>query len=84
MTVGPGIMYAPTTVTVASGGTVTWTWASGSLSHGVQWMTAPGTLPMNSVVQSAGTFQLTFTTPGTYTYDCAIHGTAMTGQVIVR
>jgi plastocyanin len=84
VTVGPGVMYAPTTVTVASGGKVTWTWAPASLAHSVEWLTAPGTLPTSSVIQSSGTYQVTFTTPGTYTYDCAIHGPAMTGQVIVR
>lgn len=84
VTVGPTIMYAPTTVTVASGGTVTWTWASGSIAHSVMWLTAPGTLPTNSAIQSTGTYPITFTTPGTYTYQCAVHGSAMTGQVIVR
>src|SRR5256712_10380698 len=27
------------------------------------------------------TYSVTFTTPGTYQYDCAVHGTAMSGRV---
>src|SRR5690348_9807569 len=67
VTVGPGISYAPTSVTVSNGGKVTWTWASGSIAHSVNWLTAPGTLPTSSGIQSTGTYQVTFTMPGTYT-----------------
>lgn len=84
VTVGPGISYSPTSVTIAAGGTVTWTWASGSIAHNVEWLTGPGTLPASSAVQTTGTYQVTFTTPGTYTYDCVIHGAAMSGSVIVK
>jgi len=27
---------------------------------------------------------VTFTTAGTYTYDCIVHGTAMNGRIVVR
>jgi plastocyanin len=27
---------------------------------------------------------LTFNTPGTYTYDCSVHGTAMFGRIVVQ
>lgn len=84
VTVGPGIAFSPTSVTIGNGGTVTWTWASGSIAHSVAWLTAPGTKPSDSAVQTAGTYQVTFTTPGTYTYDCAVHGAAMSGTIIVR
>jgi plastocyanin len=84
VTVGPGISYSPTTVTIGNGGTVTWTWASGSIAHQVQWLTAPGTLPTGSNLQSSGTYSWTFTTPGTYTYDCSIHGAAMSGTITVK
>jgi len=84
VTVGPGIVFAPTSVKIGSVGTVTFTWAANSIAHGVQWLTGPGTLPANSVVQSSGTYQAKFTTPGTYTYDCSVHGASMSGTVIVR
>lgn len=83
VTVGPGISYAPTSVTVAVNGTVTWTWAPNSLQHTVTFLTAPGPLPAGSAVMTSGTFSVTFTQAGTYTYDCVIHGTAMKGTVIV-
>jgi plastocyanin len=30
------------------------------------------------------TYSFTFTTPGTYHYDCAVHGVAMTGTIVVQ
>lgn len=84
VTVGPGISFAPTSVTISNGGTVTWTWAANSILHSVAWLTAPGTKPSDSPTQTTGTYQVTFTTPGTYTYDCSVHGAAMSGTIIVR
>ena len=85
VTVGPNISFSPTSVTIAVGGSVTWTWASGSLSHSVQFQTASAgdSLPSSSGVQSSGTFKVTFHQAGTFTYDCSIHGSAMTGTIIV-
>jgi plastocyanin len=84
VTVGPGIVFAPDSIVLAAGGTVTWTWAPGSVAHGVEWLTAPGTLPTNSAVMTTGTYPWTFPTPGVYTYDCIIHGTAMHGKIVVQ
>jgi plastocyanin len=54
----------------------------------VTWLTAPGTLPPNSSTMSGtGTFTPaagSFSTAGTYTYECTIHGSIMSGQVIVQ
>jgi plastocyanin len=30
------------------------------------------------------TYSVTFTTPGTYQYDCAVHGEQMTGTIVVQ
>jgi len=84
VTVGPGIVFAPNSVKIGSVGTVTFTWAANSIAHGVEWLTGPGTLPANSAVQSSGTYQAKFSTPGTYTYNCIVHGSSMSGTVIVR
>ena len=83
--VGPSgtLTFSPDSVILASGGTVTWTWAGG-ISHSVEFLTAPGTLPASSAIMATGTFQTTFTTPGVYTYDCAVHGIAMHGKVVVQ
>ncbi len=71
----------PAVDTVAAGGTVTWTWV-GVANHSVQSTGTPSFT--SSSIQSAGTYQFTFGTAGTYTYDCAVHGTLMTGVIVVR
>ncbi len=37
-----------------------------------------------SGTKSSGTFTQAFATPGTYTYQCAVHGAAMGGTVTVN
>ncbi len=86
VTVGPGIVFAPLVITIASGGSAVFKWAPGSGSHGVNWTGAPGgaTLPTNSATQTSGTYSVLLSTPGTYTYDCTVHGAAMHGSVVVQ
>ena len=69
--------FNPTSSTIALNGTVTWTWA-GSLTHNVTF--GSGT---NSANQSAGTFVRTFDAPGTFDYQCTIHGSSMSGTIVV-
>ncbi len=71
--------------TVAAGGTVTWTWAgTGSIPHSVQSLGSPSFA--SSAVQTGDgkTYQVVFSAPGTYRYDCAVHGTIMSGTLVVR
>jgi plastocyanin len=70
---------------VQIGGTVTWTWNSGTTLHSVTYLTAPGALPTSSPTQDASgpTFSTTFTTVGRYTYHCTQHPTLMVGSVTV-
>ena len=72
--------YAPSSVVAAVGSQVTWQW-QGALQHSVIFdNTDPG-----SPLQAVGTFSRTFTTAGSFTYHCEIHGaTGMTGVVTVR
>ena len=72
--------FSPANLSVATGATVTWTWAMGDVEHTVTFDdNAPG-----SNRQSSGTFQRTFATAGTYTYFCSVHGKAvMSGSVTV-
>lgn len=85
VTVGPNVVFAPDSIRVAQGATVTWTWAPASLSHNIQWLTAPtGQKPNDSIVQTSGTYMWTFPAAGVYTYDCQVHGTAMSGKVVVQ
>ena len=80
--------YSPANDSVAVGATLTWTWDSctgdgygGSqcTDHSVRFDDGPA-----SEIQSSGTFTRQFTAAGTYTYHCAVHGTAMSGTIIVK
>ena len=72
--------YNPANLSVATGAKVTWQWAMGDMEHTVTFDdAAPG-----SPRQSSGTFERTFSTAGTYTYFCQVHGRAvMSGSVTV-
>jgi len=74
----------PAVDTVTVGGTVTWTWGTtGTVPHSVQSLGSPSFT--SSAVQSASgsSYQFTFAQPGTYQYDCAVHGNLMTGTIVV-
>ena len=86
--------FAPATLTVAAGSTVTWTWDTCSQSndpyggytttcvtHSINWDTPGGTA---SPSQSEGTYSRTFASAGTYDYHCAVHGAAMSGRIVVQ
>jgi len=87
VTVGPGQAFAPSAGSVTSGGTVTWTWASGSPDHNVTFEDGQG----NSGNQTGGaTHARTFPTVTSATifrYRCTLHssafGSGMSGQVTV-
>jgi plastocyanin len=74
----------PAVDTVAVNGTVTWTWgSSASMAHSVHSEGSPG-FTSSSIMSGVGsTHQATFTTPGSYQYDCAVHGQLMTGTIVV-
>jgi plastocyanin len=78
-------VFAPRDTAVQTGGTVTWTWNSGTTLHSVTYLTGPGTLPTSSPTQDASgpPFSTTFMTVGRYTYHCTEHPTLMTGSVTV-
>jgi plastocyanin len=74
----------PAVDTVAVGGTVTWTWATtGTTPHSVQSLGSPSFTSSAVLTGSGSTYQSTFAQPGTYQYDCAIHGSLMTGTIVV-
>jgi plastocyanin len=75
----------PAVDTIRAGGTVTWTWSAAG-SHSIQSTGIPPAVFRNSVVMSAAgsTYAVTFLNPGTYDYDCAVHGAAMSGRIVVR
>ena len=89
VTVGSGITFTsrrngtsnPAVDTIAVGGTMTWVWAGGT--HGIQSTGSPA-FTGQSTSQTSGTFAVTFSAAGTYTYDCLVHGNLMTGRIVVQ
>jgi len=71
--------FNPDSQTLAAGGAVTWTWA-GSFNHNVTFSTGSD----NSATQSGGTFTRTFADVGSFDYLCTIHGSAMSGTIVVQ
>src|SRR5262249_28610073 len=90
VTLGSGIQFVsrhngsqnPAVDTIEVGDSVTWSW-TGSLPHSVQSI-GPRTFSSSDIKTGSGTYAVTFTNPGTYQYDCAVHGKSMTGTVVVR
>ena len=70
------LAFAPETLTVEPGDTVTWVWQDGSIDHDVS---GDG---FASEEMSEGTFDHRFDEPGTYEYVCTLHPT-MTGTIEV-
>jgi plastocyanin len=71
-------LYDKSTVVVKVNGSVTWGWA-GANNHSVTFGTGNPTSP----TQSTGTYTLPFSTTGTFDYHCLVHGSGMSGKVIV-
>lgn len=71
------------TSTIRAGQTVQWVWSGGfhSTTSGVccnpdgRW---------DSGAKSSGTFSRTFPSAGSFPYFCSVHGSIMTGQVVVN
>lgn len=86
VTIGPSLSFAPASVIVAPGETVTWVWTGAS--HSTTSDTTTGPEAWDSGIRSTGPpFSHTFSTPGTYPYYCVVHsfpgGTTMNGVVQV-
>lgn len=83
--------FAPATLTVSKGVTVTWNWndcagsdgygSGGCVTHGVVFDDGSGLV---SPVQSSGVWTRIFSDTGTFNYHCSVHLTAMTGIIKVQ
>jgi plastocyanin len=71
-------VFTPPTITVAEGGTVTWSF--GGIGHNVVFQSAGS--PTNVAVTSSATAARVFATAGSYPYACTLHA-GMTGTVNV-
>lgn len=72
--------FAPTTVTVPVGTTVTWT-NQDDVPHNIR--SSEGQTLKSPVMDTDQKFSFTFTKAGTYSYFCGIHP-KMTGKVVVQ
>lgn len=71
--------FQPATRTIAIGGVVRWTFAGDPHS-----VTSRDGLFDSGVTDPGGSFQFTFTAPGTYRYFCQVHPEQMFGTIVVR
>jgi len=78
--------FSPVNVTIQAGATVTWTWSCNPCNaHNVSSTSGPVSFRSGSLTNVSGTmFVFTFTTPGTYNYQCELHGPAMAGTITVQ
>ncbi|MGE5636681.1 MAG: plastocyanin/azurin family copper-binding protein [Nocardioidaceae bacterium] len=78
------IQFQPATVTVAKGGTVTWT-NDDSVPHDVTKQGGPGKEFRSGTgnLQQGDTYEQTFTQAGTVDYVCTVHP-GMAGKVVVK
>jgi plastocyanin len=75
----------PAIDTVAAGTTVTWTWTNtGGTAHSVESIGSPSFTSSAIQAGSGMMHSVMFTTAGTYQYQCAVHGAAMSGRVVVQ
>jgi plastocyanin len=75
----------PAVDTVAAGGSVTWTWTNtGSVPHGIQSLGSPVFRNSTVLTGNGNTYRVTFNTAGIYQYDCLVHGTMMSGTIVVQ
>ena len=80
--------FSPSNLGVQAGQTVTWKWGactsdgySGCVTHNVTFDDGSNAA---SPTQGTGEYTRTFSAPGTYKYHCTIHGSGMSGQIVVQ
>ena len=70
--------FQPSAIQVTVGSTVTWTWDSNAVVHNVTFPDGSG----SGNLGASATFSKTFSTAGTFSYQCTIHG--MSGSIVVQ
>jgi plastocyanin len=81
VTVGDNF-FSPDSVRIAVGGTVTWDWGAGGVTHNVTFTPSAG-VPADIANRNSGTQSRTFSTAGTFIYRCTIHA-GMNGSVVAQ
>ncbi len=78
--------FSPGALQVPIGSEVFWRW-TGKQEHQITgtFKSNDGDIPVESPrLKGSGTFSYEFKTNGLFEYHCAVHGAAMSGQVIVK
>jgi plastocyanin len=75
--------FTPSVLTVRAGTAVTWNFAGARNPHSVVG-TYDGASVDSGRQTGSGTYQFTFATPGTFQYQCGVHGAGMAGRVVVE
>jgi plastocyanin len=81
---GGGMSFSPSTMTIDAGQPVCWSWSGTSTQHSIK---ADDNSFTSGPPDNSGTFQRTFSTPGTFGYYCQVHGSTtggMRGTIVVR
>ena len=83
--------FTPANLTVSPGTTVTWNWStcSGGDPYGQGQTCVDHSVVLDdgsasSSVQSTGSYAHQFAAAGTYNYHCSVHGTGMSGKIVVQ
>jgi len=75
--------FAPASVSVSVGDTVSWTFSGAPHTVTSGAPGAPDGQFDSGIVNAGGTFAVTFSTPGAYPYFCGVHPAQMSGTVVV-
>jgi plastocyanin len=73
--------FVPARTNINANDTVIWTWPTGSDEHNVSSDSSPAAWPVSAILNGPATFTNTFTTAGTFPYECTVHG--FTGTIVV-
>jgi plastocyanin len=79
-------VFQPAQLTIGVGRSIIWR-NQGSIGHTATSGTPasnPGSLFDSGIVPPGGGFMFTISQPGTYVYFCRVHGTAMSGTLVVQ
>jgi plastocyanin len=79
--------FSPANVTVAPGGTVSFSWSDTAQFHDVVVRSGGGELGRSGDPAKSGSFSYTFSAPGTYQFVCEVHEASippMRGTVTVQ
>lgn len=73
--------FVPATTNISANDQVIWTWPSGSNNHNVHSTSTPQAWTASAILNGPASFTNTFTSAGSFPYNCTVHG--FTGTINV-